>query len=326
MYAYTIIGTDIEKAIAYLKNGELVAIPTETVYGLAGNGFSAESVAQIFAVKNRPAFDPLILHTDRLEKVLTFVKEIPPALQKLADVFMPGALTLLLPRLPIVPDLVTNGLDRVAVRIPSHVVAQKLLSQLDFPLAAPSANPFGYISPTTAQHVADNLYGKIPYILDGGSCQIGVESTIVGLENGIVTVFRKGGIPKESLQKVVGTSIEVRTHSSSNPLSPGMLSQHYAPRKKVIIGNIADLLEKYSSQKVGILSFQSKFPQIPDDWQYVLSAQGSLIEAAQHLFGALRYLDNQPIDIIITETFPEVELGVAINDRLRRASTQINLL
>jgi L-threonylcarbamoyladenylate synthase len=194
------IETDIEKAKALLESGELVAIPTETVYGLAGNALNPDAVAKIFSVKNRPSFDPLIIHTDSLEKVRKFTLDIPAPLDRLAAHFWPGPLTLLLPKKPIVPDLVTSGLDTVAVRIPQHTLTLSLLEALDFPLAAPSANPFGYISPTTAAHVQDQLGDKIPYILDGGPSQVGLESTIVGLENGEVVVYRLGGLEVAAIE------------------------------------------------------------------------------------------------------------------------------
>ncbi|MCS7003854.1 MAG: L-threonylcarbamoyladenylate synthase [Cytophagales bacterium] len=316
----TQIGKSVGEAVRLLRKGELIALPTETVYGLAGNGFVPEVVAKIFVVKNRPFFDPLILHTSSIDKIYSFVKEIPSPLQKLAEKFMPGALTLVLPRLSIVPDLVTNGLDTVAVRIPSHPLAQEVLQKLDFPLAAPSANPFGYISPTTAQHVYDNLKGKIPYILDGGTCNIGIESTIVGIENHKVTVFRKGGISLEQIQDVLKEHVVVRSYSSSNPKAPGMLLQHYAPRKPLKVGNLTELLQHYSTYKVGIMSFCQKIEKVPEEYQFILSSKADLQEATQRFFSGLRYLDAQNIDIILAEFLPEKGLGSAINDRLRRAS------
>ncbi|MES2733756.1 MAG: L-threonylcarbamoyladenylate synthase, partial [Bacteroidota bacterium] len=184
------IGTNISHAIDLLQQGEVVAIPTETVYGLAGNALNTKAVARIFSVKNRPTFDPLIIHTNSLEKVLQFVDEMPAQAKTLAQACWPGPLTLLLPRKDSIPDLVTSGLDTVAVRIPNHSLTLSLLEALEFPLAAPSANPFGYISPTTAEHVYNQLGKKIPYILDGGPCLVGIESTIVGFEDGEPTIYR----------------------------------------------------------------------------------------------------------------------------------------
>jgi L-threonylcarbamoyladenylate synthase len=178
------IGKDLARAIALLQAEEVVAIPTETVYGLAGNAFSPKAVSTIFAVKNRPSFDPLIVHTNEFGRAAAFTAEIPELAYELAARFMPGPLTILLPKAAVIPDIVTAGLPAVAVRVPRHPLAQELLRRLDFPLAAPSANPFGYISPTAAEHVEQQLGGLIPYILDGGPCQVGLESTIIGFENG----------------------------------------------------------------------------------------------------------------------------------------------
>ncbi len=313
------IGTDIQRAADLLRNGQVIGIPTETVYGLAGNALDAVAVSQIFAVKNRPSFDPLIIHTSTLDRIEGYVKEFPRPLRELAEAFMPGALTILLPRKPIIPDLVTAGMPRVAVRLPSHPLTRHLLEQLDFPLAAPSANPFGYISPTTAQHVANQLGNHIPYILDGGPCQIGVESTIVGMEEGKPTVFRQGGIAVEDMEKLIGP-IGQHEHSSSNPAAPGMLGSHYAPRVTVVQDPPEDLLTRFAADRIGLLRFRQKIEGIPDNHQFVLSATGDLREAARRLFAGLRQLDSLPVDIIGVEAVPNRALGRAINDRLQRAA------
>lgn len=317
------IGTDIGHAAALLKRGALVGIPTETVYGLAGNALDGAAVSAIFAVKNRPTFDPLIVHIHHWEQAAKWVTNIPPAAELLATAFLPGPLTLLLDRKALIPDLVTAGSPLVAIRIPKHPMALALLEQLDFPLAAPSANPFGYISPTTAQHVETQLGGKIPYILDGGPCAVGLESTIVGFDpdtdQGIV--YRKGGTPVEAIEHLIGP-VQVQAHSSSNPLAPGMLKSHYAPRVKILLGEIPSLLSQYEKQRVGILAFQHYSPGVDKAHQVVLSPSGDLQEAARKLFGALRYLDNLQIDIILAELVPEYELGRAINDRLKRAAAE----
>ncbi len=317
----TTIGQDIEYAVKLLRAGEVVGIPTETVYGLAGNAFDPSAVAKIFQVKQRPSFDPLIVHTSSLDKVEKFVSEVPEKAYKLAHEFCPGPLTMLLPKLPVIPDLVTSGLPRVAIRIPNHPLAIELLNALEFPLTAPSANPFGYISPTSAKHVHDQLKDKIPYILDGGSCKIGIESTIVGFEKDKTIIYRLGGITVDTIKKVIG-EVSVNTHSASNPSAPGLLKSHYSPRKKVVLGNPNSLIDTYPHLKIGVLSFQSTFNQIPEDHQFMLSGEGNLEEAAQNLFAALRRLDNLPIDIIIAEIFPKKGLGLAINDRLKRAAAE----
>jgi L-threonylcarbamoyladenylate synthase len=313
------IGKDLGRAKAILEEGGLVGIPTETVYGLAGNALNPDAVAQIFAVKNRPDFDPLIIHIGSIKQIGSYTQDITPALEALAKVFWPGPLTLLLPRKSIIPDLVTSGLDHVAIRVPQHPLMQSLLAKLDFPLAAPSANPFGYISPTTAAHVNDQLGELIPYILDGGSCEVGLESTIVGVEDGQITVYRLGGIDVADIENVVGP-VNILSHSSSNPKSPGMLKSHYAPRKKVILGDIDQMLGKYQDEKLGILSFTNHYIQA--DESFVLSPEGNYTEAAKNLFTALRFLDQADVSLILAELLPEENLGRAINDRLRRASVK----
>lgn len=314
------IGTDIALAKTLLQAGELVAIPTETVYGLAANAFNADAVLKIFLAKNRPAFDPLIVHAGSIAQIATLVTHMPETARYLAEQFMPGPLTLLLPKKNLVPDLVTSGLPHVAVRIPNHPLTLQLLRSLNFPLAAPSANPFGYVSPTTAQHVQDQLGGKIPYILDGGPCSVGIESTIIGFDTTPPTVYRMGGISIEQIEAAIG-KVLVQTYSSSNPRTAGMLKSHYAPHKKVVLGNITQLLQTFSEENrqglVGVLSFKQDYgcPK-----QVILSPDGNLNEAAGRLFAALRTLDNLPVTVILTEPVPDVDIGRAINDRLKRAA------
>ncbi|KEO75117.1 L-threonylcarbamoyladenylate synthase [Anditalea andensis] len=313
------IGKDIAKAKAILEAGGLVGIPTETVYGLAANALDAEAVAKIFEVKNRPEFDPLIIHVSSMQQVVKYTEGIHPILESLGTIFWPGPLTLLLPRKSIIPDLVTSGLDHVAVRVPQHPLTLGLLANLDFPLAAPSANPFGYISPTTAAHVDDQLGDMIPYVLDGGNSEVGLESTIIGLEEEQITIYRLGGVDVGDIEKIVGP-VTIMSHSSSNPKSPGMLKSHYAPRKKVILGDIAKNLGVYKNEKIGILSFTSQYTGGQES--FVLSERGSYAEAAKNLFTALRFLDQADVSLILAELLPEENLGRAINDRLRRASVK----
>lgn len=315
------IGTDIAHAIALLQQGDLVAIPTETVYGLAGNALNEATVASIFEVKNRPTFDPLILHIADWRQAERWVLDIPEKAEALAKAFLPGPLTLLLPKRPIISDLVTAGSPLVAIRVPAHPMARKVLEALDFPLAAPSANPFGYVSPTTAEHVAQQLGGKIPYILDGGPCQVGLESTIVGFESNFPVIFRKGGISIEAIEEVIGR-VTVQELSTSKPSAPGMLLSHYAPGTPLLLGNLPELAAQYSGQKIGVLAFREMLPGLPADQQVVLSAKGDFAEAAQHLFAGLRYLDGLNLTVILAELLPEVQLGRAINDRLRRAAAK----
>lgn len=312
------IGTDITKARVLLSRGDVVAIPTETVYGLAGNALNEDAILKIYSVKNRPKFDPLIAHVDSLEKASTLVKEIPDELRQLTEKFWPGPLTVLLEKQPIVPDLLTSGLGRVAVRIPQHPLTIELLSGLDFPLAAPSANPFGYVSPTSALHVQNQLGEKIPYILDGDECRVGLESTIVGFENENVVVYRLGGTKVESIEEVVGR-VEIKVNMSSNPAAPGMLKSHYSPGRKMLIGNISENLKKLNAETTGVISL-SKSYDVPNQNQVILSANGDIDEAARNIFAALRKMDQSHIEVVLSEYMPDKGLGRAINDRLRRAA------
>lgn len=313
------LGTDVARAISFLQNGDVVGIPTETVYGLAGNALNPDAVLRIFSVKNRPAFDPLIVHTDSFEKAEAFVETIPETARRLAEAFWPGPLTLVLPRRPVIPDLVTSGLGTVGVRVPNHPLTLDLLRRLDFPLAAPSANPFGYISPTTARHVADQLGDQISYVLDGGPCGVGLESTIVGFENDGPVVYRLGGLALERLEAVVGP-VAVRSHSTSNPKAPGMLSSHYAPRKPLRLVPVAEALRTMPAQRVGALRYRERAAEIPEKNQFMLAPTGEAAEAAKNLFAALRWLDGLDVDLIVGELLPEIGLGRAVNDRLRRAA------
>ena len=312
-------GSDIEKAKSLLLAGDLVAVPTETVYGLAGNALNPSAIAKIFEVKGRPRFDPLIVHVPNLKAARLYAEEIPAQAERLAAQYWPGPLTLLLKKRSVITDLVTSGLNTVGLRCPDHPLTQKLLDSLPFPLAAPSANPFGYVSPTRPEHVEEQLGKKISYILDGGPSTVGVESTIVGFEDNTPVIFRLGGITQEQIESVIG-SVSVNTTSTSNPKSAGQLQSHYAPGKKVIIGDIRELIKKYHSENFGILSFQQDYSQ---RFQYILSPSGEITEAAQNLFSALRTLDKMAIEIILAEFVPDTGLGKAINDRLRRASYSV---
>lgn len=307
-------GVDIAKAVELLTHDELVAIPTETVYGLAGNALSRTAVTKIFSVKNRPQFDPLIVHVPNLDKANDYVAEIPEQAKKLADKFWPGPLTLLLKKKSIIPDLVTAGLDTVGIRCPDHSLTRQLLQALPFPLAAPSANPFGYVSPTKPEHVNEQLGTKIQYILDGGPCPVGIESTIVGFEANVPVVYRMGGLSLEAIEETIGR-VKLMTHSTSNPKAPGQLKSHYAPGKKVILGSIEELLSEHPD--AGVLSF-SKDYRLKN--QIILSPSGKPEEAAQHLFESLRAFDKMNVSVILTELVPDQGLGRAINDRLRRAA------
>ena len=314
-----IIGTDIDKVVDLLNRGDLVSIPTETVYGLAGNALNPEAVTKIFTVKNRPTFDPLIVHVASLSDARNFAEGINSQARELAEHFWPGPLTLLLPKKEIIPDIVTAGLDRVGIRCPDHSLTRKLLNRIGFPLAAPSANPFGYVSPTTPQHVQEQLGDRIPYILDGGPCHVGIESTIVGWEDGKPVIYRMGGVSIEEIQDIIGPVI-VTAFSSSQPQAPGQLQSHYAPKRKVFAGDVEELYTRLKPSKPGVLLYRKKAISFKAQPIHVLSATGDLNEGARNLFGMLRAFDHADVDVVLAEFVPDVGLGRAINDRLRRAS------
>lgn len=313
----SIIGSDIIKAKQFLQAGELVAIPTETVYGLAANALDTDAVIKIFEAKNRPLFDPLIVHVPDISAFERYATDTPAIAIELAGKFCPGPLTFLLNKKDIIPDLITSGLPQVALRVPDHNLTLQLLNSLDFPLAAPSANPFGYISPTTAQHVQDQLGDKVPYILDGGSCEVGVESTIIGFGDDKIIVYRLGGLAIEEL-KEFGYEVELRVNQSSDPKAPGQLKTHYAPRKPLLLGDVEGLLALYSDKKVAVLSFSKSYTGSTK----CLSPSGDMKEAAHNLFAYLRELDAGDAQLIIAEKFPDTFLGRAINDRLQRAAAR----
>ncbi|MFM1969463.1 MAG: hypothetical protein RL152_840, partial [Bacteroidota bacterium] len=254
----TEIGSDINKAKLLLEQGELVAIPTETVYGLAGNGLSPAAIGKIYAAKNRPQFNPLILHVADLDQLGKWVQAVPNACRDLINKLSPGPITYLLPKSDSVPDIVTAGSHRVAIRIPAHDLTLSLLSQLDFPLAAPSANPSGYVSPVTSQHVYEGLSGIIPYILEGGAAKVGLESTIVGFEEGKIVVHRLGGIAAEEIEALTGEEVELRLAHAA-PTAPGQLKSHYATKKPLLLGDIKQLYLENTGKKIGVLSFQTNY-------------------------------------------------------------------
>lgn len=316
----SIISTDLSKAIELLNNEELVAIPTETVYGLAGNIFSEKAVKAIFETKERPFFNPLIVHIPNIEYLETIVEAIPEKAKLLAEAFWPGPITLVLKKKSIIPDLITGGKDTVAVRIPNHPTTLELLNQLDFPLAAPSANPFNRISPTKAEHVENYFKDKIQMVLDGGACKSGIESTIIGFENGEPIIYRLGSTSVEAIEAVVGT-IEVKNKKEVAPEAPGMLERHYAPKTKTILTtNIAEAVETYKDLKIGLLTYNDILNDDAIAYKIVLSEGKNLEEAASKLYDALHQLDQQQLDIIIAEQLPDYGLGKSINDRLQRAT------
>ena len=293
-------GKNIGKAIQILESGGLVAIPTETVYGLAANAFNTDAVARIFEVKNRPWFDPIIVHCSGLAETEQIVKEIPDLARSLAEKFWPGPLTMLLHKQDDIPDLVTAGRQKVAIRVPDHPITYTLLKSLDFPLVAPSANPFGYVSPTSAQHVNQQLGDHIDYILDGGECHVGIESTIVGFKNDTTVIYRLGGLEPANIESITG-KIVFKPQSISNPNAPGMLESHYAPEKRMILGNVDELLKKHDSDKTGIIRFKRQAGKKASGNELYLSVTGDLREAAKNLFSILRQMDTMEVEVILTE-------------------------
>jgi len=315
----TTIGNNLKKAADLLKKGEAVAIPTETVYGLAANATNSDAVLKIFKAKERPHFNPLIIHLPTWEAVKKYVEYIPPKIEKLAQAFTPGAITFLLKKNKMVPDLITAGSVKVAVRIPAHPLANELLQKLNFPLAAPSANPFGYVSPTTAEHVLEGLNGRIPYILDGGPSEVGLESTIVEEENGKIIVRRKGGVAVEEIEKILGEKIELKTGAEKHPTAPGQLKSHYATETPLYYGNIEKWLSIFSDKKIGIIEFGDNAKKINTPFRFQLSENGKMDEAAKNLFRLMREADASEAEILLVKPLPEEGLGRAINDRLQRA-------
>jgi L-threonylcarbamoyladenylate synthase len=316
----TVISTDIDLAAGFLRAESVIGMPTETVYGLAGNAFSPKAVASIFAIKQRPAFNPLILHVPGIDALDDVVTDVPVMAAELMQVFWPGPLTLLLPKQAAVPDTITAGKPTVAVRVPAHPMALALLRTAGFPLVAPSANPFGSISPTRAIHVAEYFDGQIPLVLDGGECPRGVESTIVGFPDGEPVVYRLGAISLEAIESITGP-VRVLKTAEAVPDAPGMLLRHYAPRTPLILtSDAAAEARKHVGRKMGILSFTTQVDVASAAHMEVLSPAGSDAEAAAALYDTLHRLDRLGLDLIIAQRFPDEGLGRTINDRLERGA------
>ncbi len=321
------IGVDVSRAASQILSGQLVAIPTETVYGLAADALNPLAVARIFEAKQRPKFDPLIVHIASQETLALITKNVPFIIQKLIDEFWPGPLTVVLPKHECVPDLVTSGLSSVAIRMPDHPLALQLIQQSERPLAAPSANLFGRTSPTTALHVAEQLEEHVAYILDGGPCRVGIESTIIGLCNDTPTLLRPGGITIEQIESLLGkgaiSGSYSENQSTDSPLAPGQLKEHYAPLTPLVIAEKPHRPD--GCRRVGLLTLQKteldqQRPELSFEAIEELSSTGNLTEAASNFFAAIRRLDAEGLDLIIATPFPAYGLGFALNDRLSRAA------
>lgn len=322
------------KAAAAIKNGKLVAFPTETVYGLGANAFDSRAVERIFEAKGRPNDNPLIVHISNIDYLNNLVIEIPSNAKKLIENFWPGPLTLVLKKSGMVPDIITAGLDTVAVRMPDNPVALKLIETSGVPVAAPSANLSGKPSPTSAMHVAKDLAGKIEYIIDGGICSVGVESTVLDVTGHIPIILRPGGITYEMIEEVLGkVDVDRPSKNMEKPRSPGMKYRHYSPEADIILVEgekskvVAEINKLVSSAqekklKVGVLSSEENCRLYKAD--VVLSA-GSVNmpeKIASNLYDCLRKFDDLKVDIIYSETFDENGIGSAIMNRLKKASAE----
>ncbi|MEN9524878.1 MAG: Sua5/YciO/YrdC/YwlC translation factor [Bacteroidota bacterium] len=297
------ITKDLSIALKHLRQGDVIGMPTETVYGLAGNAFDANAIQKIYSIKQRPATNPLIVHVGSIQQAETFVKEFPEPLRQLAQAFWPGPLTLLLKKSDRIPDVVTAGSDRVAIRIPNHPLTIELLNQLDFPLVAPSANPYTRISPTNAQQVDQYFGDQIPVVLDGGACEKGLESTIAGWEDGQVIVYRLGSLSIEQLESVVGT-VCIRNQGEKVLLAPGMTKKHYSPSTPfLIVENVVDYQAQHPEQHIGIFLAGNEDPD----------------EIAPGFYARLQEMDKMGFDVLIASRLSDQGLGRTINDRLKRA-------
>lgn len=311
------ITTDIDKAVQLLLEGGLVALPTETVYGLGANALDSKAVAKVFKAKNRPSFDPLIVHVASIVQAKE-VAELSDGAIALLKRFSPGPLTIVVPKKNVVPDLVTSGHSTVAIRIPNHPMTLEVIRKTGLCIAAPSANPFGFTSPTTAAHVQEQLGEKIDAVLDGGPCGVGLESTIVDL-CGKPRVLRLGGLALEELESILGT-LEVQS-SSSNPKAPGMLSSHYNPGAAIrLFDNLDDLRRSIDSVDNSDIGFLVMSPDMDGNNVFNLSPSLNDVEAASRLFIGLRELRARGFKEIWTHYLPEDGLGRAVNDRLKRAA------
>ncbi len=322
--------TTYSTALNVLKQGDIIALPTETVYGLAANATNDHAITKIYETKQRPLFNPLILHVANITQAEKYV-EFPDLAKKLANRFWPGSLTIILPKKAHnnLSELASSGLDHIAVRSPNHFFTHELIKRADWPLVAPSANPSGKVSPTHASHVLKSLNGKIEYIIDGGNCNIGIESTIISIpDNHTINILRPGGIHRKQIEQEVGFSINTQKAdqtSHQTPISPGQLKSHYAPNTKIEL-NIPHenmpLIFKQSKNAAFITFGYTAFKpdRIPSTQLFQLSAKSCLKEAALNLFNALRTLDDQQPSKIYIAPIPNHGLGEAINDRLKRAS------
>ena len=312
--------TEIDRAAEVLRRGGLVAFPTETVYGLGADATNAEAVARLFAAKDRPRFDPVIVHLAAPEDLEPLVTAIPPVARTLIERFWPGPLTLVLPKTESVPDIVTAGRPTVAVRMPDHALALSLIAAAGRPIAAPSANRFGRLSPTRAEHVAEQLGDRVELILDDGPCQVGIESTVLDLAGPGPRLLRPGATTLEALNEIIGpVDVHPGTAQDEPLASPGMLPRHYAPRTPL---ELVDDVDRLPPGRLGLLTLTAARDSDRFELVEVLAADGDLVTAAAGFFAALQHLDAAGLDRILAVRFPDNGLGRAINDRLERAAAR----
>jgi len=316
--------SQIENAVKLLDNDELVVIPTETVYGLAANAYSEKAIEKIFRTKNRPSNNPLIVHLVSAEELHTVSKNIPTNAYKLADYFWPGPLTMILEKADHLSPKITAGKETVAVRVPNHQTTLSLLKALDYPLVAPSANRSNHISPTTAEHVKISLGSNTPFILDGGPCARGIESTIVGFDNNAVKIYRLGAIEPEEIEKALGCKVQLANHTSEETIAPGMFTKHYSPGTPFVSAyEIESEIRKNVGKKMGVICFSSPPSLIPEGCVLrKLTSDGDIKDAAANLYQVMHELDLMSLDLIIAELVPYIGVGASVNDRLLRASSK----
>lgn len=316
----TLISKHINQAVELLSKGELVAIPTETVYGLAGHAFKENAVRRIFQLKQRPLFNPLIVHIHSSSEIEKYVKNVPIKAEALARRFWPGSLTLVLEKQAHIPELVTAGKPTVAIRVPNHPLTLELLERLNFPLVAPSANPFGLISPTHPEHVVRYFGETLAMVLDGGECLRGIESTIIGFENEEPILYRLGSVTVEEIVDCVG-EVKVKNVKESAPDAPGMLKRHYSPKTTTyLVDDLNSFLSSVEAKRIGVIVFTQCLEKSDRLVVENLSKRGDLQQAASNLYSALHRLDLLNLEMIVAERFPDHGLGKTINDRLQRAT------
>lgn len=310
---------NIKRAVKIIKDGGLVAFPTETVYGLGANGLDSIAVSKIFEAKQRPSFNPLILHVNSMEMFHKIADVKNKKLDQLIEKFWPGPLTIVVPKRKIVPDIVTAGNETVAIRMPDHPVALELIKDSGVPIAAPSANAFSKLSPTTALHVQRQLGKKVDLILDGGQAVVGVESTIISFKDDKFFLLRPGGLASERIEKITGKL--KKKVSEIKPDSPGQLFYHYSPNIPIKFFD-EELLKKHGDKKIGLLKFKKEGNKDKSFVTKYLSKKGELHEAAANLFVKLHEFENEKVELILVDRVPEEGLGIAIMDRLIKATNR----